>query len=61
MCGVGIGMGRRMQEGAIHADRHPEAAVFCAAAIGTTEARGAPIAAATSRATATTAALGSVV
>src|ERR1022692_4977280 len=36
LSGAGTGMGRRMQEVVIHADRHPGAAVFCAAAFGTT-------------------------
>ena len=46
MSGVGIGMGRRMPEGVIHAGLHLGSTVCCAAAPGTATpaTRGAPIA-----------------
>jgi hypothetical protein len=57
LSGVGIGMGRRMQEAAIHADRHPGASVLCGAAVGAAmpTPRGAPIALTTTRSVPSTA------
>ena len=51
LSGVGIGMGRRMREVVIHADRHLGASVCCAAAVGTATpaARVVPIASAAAR------------
>jgi DNA-binding transcriptional regulator LsrR (DeoR family) len=51
MSGVGIGMGRPMQEVVIHADRQQGATVLCVAAVGTPSptVRGAPSATTTAR------------